>query len=94
MLYAAVLSLIVLALLVVSVTRTLKLKSHVDFMVADRTLSATVLVFTLLCSWIGAGSLFGGAEFAIKQGLSLKTSMHRSAHARRKCCATSCEAER
>jgi SSS family solute:Na+ symporter len=70
MLYAAVLSLIVLALLVVSVTRTLKLKSHVDFMVADRTLSATVLVFTLLCSWIGAGSLFGGAEFAIKQGLS------------------------
>lgn len=70
MLYASVLILIVLALLAVSVMRTLKLKSHADFMVADRGLSAAVLVFTLLCSWIGAGSLFGGAEFAIKQGLS------------------------
>src|SRR5947207_11743391 len=70
MLYAVVLVLIVLALLAVSVSRSRKLKCHDDFMVADRTLSATVLVFTLLCSWIGAGSLFGGAEFAIKHGLS------------------------
>jgi solute:Na+ symporter, SSS family len=70
MLYAVVLSLIIFTLLLVSLLRTVKLKSHVDFMVADRTLSAPVLVFTLLCSWIGAGSLFGGAEFAIKQGLS------------------------
>ena len=47
-----------------------KLKSHADFMVADRKLSAAVLVFTLLCSWIGAGSLFGGAEFAYRRGLA------------------------
>jgi len=70
MLYAAVLILIVLVLLTVSVTRMVKLKSHADFMVADRKLSAAVLVFTLLCSWIGAGSLFGGAEFAYRRGLA------------------------
>ncbi len=70
MIYALVLSLVVIALLVTSVFRTLKLKSHDDFMVADRSLSAGVLVFTLLLSWIGAGSLFGGAEFAWRQGLA------------------------
>ena len=70
MLYALILSLVVIALLVTSVFRTLKLKSHDDFMVADRRLSAGVLVFTLLLSWIGAGSLFGGAEFAWRQGLA------------------------
>src|SRR5712692_1926100 len=70
MLYAAFLVLVVLALLGVSVSRSLKLKSHGDFMVAGRKLSALVLVFTLLCSWIGAGSLFGGAEFAYQRGLA------------------------
>lgn len=70
MLYAAVLIVIVLALLAVSIARTLKLKSHADFMVADRKLSALVLVATLLCSWIGAGSLFGGAEFAYHAGIA------------------------
>ena len=70
MFYATVLILIVFVLLTVSVTRMLKLKSHADFMVADRKLSAAVLVFTLLCSWIGAGSLFGGAEFAYRRGLA------------------------
>jgi solute:Na+ symporter, SSS family len=70
MFYAAVLILVVLVLLTVSVTRMVKLKSHADFMVADRKLSAAVLVFTLLCSWIGAGSLFGGAEFAYRRGLA------------------------
>jgi SSS family solute:Na+ symporter/sodium/proline symporter len=70
MIYAAVLILIVIVLLTVSLTRMVKLKSHADFMVADRKLSAAVLVFTLLCSWIGAGSLFGGAEFAYRRGLA------------------------
>jgi SSS family solute:Na+ symporter/sodium/proline symporter len=70
MLYAVSLALIVLALLVVSVIRSVKLRTHKDFMVADRQLSVWVLIFTLLCSWIGAGSLFAGAEFAYKQGLA------------------------
>jgi SSS family solute:Na+ symporter/sodium/proline symporter len=68
--YAASLILIVLVLLAVSLSRMAKLKSHADFMVAGRRLSAPVLVFTLLCSWIGAGSLFGGAEFACRKGLA------------------------
>ncbi|HET9180340.1 MAG TPA: sodium:solute symporter family protein [Terriglobia bacterium] len=70
MIYAISLALIVLALLVVSVLRSVKLRTHNDFMVADRQLSVWVLIFTLLCSWIGAGSLFAGAEFAYKQGLA------------------------
>jgi SSS family solute:Na+ symporter len=70
MIYAAVLIAVVGLLLATSISRSLKLKSHDDFMVADRRLSAIVLVFTLLCSWIGAGSLFAGAEFAVNQGLA------------------------
>jgi len=70
MLYAVVLILIVLVLLAVSLSRMRKLKTHAGFMLADRKLSAAVLVFTLLCSWIGAGSLFGGAEFAYHKGLA------------------------
>ncbi|MGH9431047.1 MAG: sodium:solute symporter family protein [Terriglobia bacterium] len=70
MIYALILTLVVVALLITSITRMTQLRSHDDFMVADRKLSATVLVFTLLCSWIGAGSLFAGAEFAYHQGLA------------------------
>ncbi|MDE3180552.1 MAG: sodium:solute symporter family protein, partial [Acidobacteriota bacterium] len=67
---AAVLVLVVGALLATSIYRSTRLKTHDDFMVADRGLPAVVLVFTLLCSWIGAGSLFAGAEFAVDQGLA------------------------
>jgi SSS family solute:Na+ symporter len=70
MIYALLLTLVVVALLVTSLFRMTRLKSHDDFMVADRKLSAPVLVATLLCSWIGAGSLFAGAEFAYRQGLA------------------------
>ncbi len=69
-LYAAVLGVIVIAMLAVSIGRSVRLTSHDDFMVADRNLSGAVLIFTLLCSWIGAGSLFAGAEFAYHQGLA------------------------
>src|SRR5437660_7921564 len=37
-------------------------------MVAGRSLPWYVLVFTLLSSWVGSGSLFGGAENAFKNG--------------------------
>ena len=36
-------------------------KTGDDFLVAGRTLPWHVLVFTLLATWIGSGSLFGGA---------------------------------
>jgi SSS family solute:Na+ symporter/sodium/proline symporter len=69
-LYAAVLAVIVVALLAVAVFRTFKIKNEADYLVAGRSLSAVVLVLTLLTSWIGAGSLFAGAENAYKNGFA------------------------
>jgi Na+/proline symporter len=67
-LYAIVLGVIVLTLLVVSISRLGKVKTKADYLVAGRTLPAFVLIFTLLSSWIGSGSLLGGAENAYKHG--------------------------
>src|ERR1700729_2672604 len=67
-LYAIVLAVIVLTLLIVSVARLGKVKTKADYLVAGRSLPAFVLVFTLLSSWIGSGSLLGGAENAYKHG--------------------------
>jgi SSS family solute:Na+ symporter/sodium/proline symporter len=69
-LYAIVLGLIVLTLLVVSLGRLGKVKTKADYLVAGRSLPAFVLVFTLLSSWIGSGSLLGGAENAYKNGFA------------------------
>jgi solute:Na+ symporter, SSS family len=44
------------------------LKTGDDFLVAGRTLPARVLVFTLLATWIGSGSLFGGAGLGYRSG--------------------------
>ena len=67
-LYAIVLGLIVVTLLGVSLARLGKVKTKADYLVAGRSLPAFVLVFTLLSSWIGSGSLLGGAENAYKHG--------------------------
>src|ERR1700761_4302345 len=67
-LYAVVLGVIVLTLLSVSLARVRSVKTKADFLVAGRSLPAFVLVFTLLSSWIGSGSLLGGAENAYKHG--------------------------
>jgi SSS family solute:Na+ symporter len=69
-LYAIVLSVIVVSLLAVSLTRLSKVKTKADYLVAGRSLPAFVLVFTLLSSWIGSGSLLGGAENAYKHGFA------------------------
>src|ERR1700750_1804133 len=69
-LYAVVLGIIVLILLVVSLARIGQTKTKADYLVAGRSLPAFVLVFTLLSSWIGSGSLLGGAENAYKHGFS------------------------
>ena len=69
-LYAIVLALIVLTLLTVSLTRLGKVKTRADYLVAGRSLPAFVLVFTLLSSWIGSGSLLGGAENAYRHGFA------------------------
>ncbi len=69
-LYAIVLAVIVAVLLFVSLSQIRKVKTKADFLVAGRTLPWYVLVFTLLSSWIGSGSLFGGAENAFKNGFA------------------------
>jgi solute:Na+ symporter, SSS family len=66
MLYAILGYLAVLVGLGLSQTR--KAKTGDDFMVAGRTLPAHVLVFTLLATWIGSGSLFGGAGLGYRAG--------------------------
>lgn len=69
-LYAIVLGVIVLSLLSVSLARAGKVKTKADYLVAGRSLPAFVLVFTLLSSWIGSGSLLGGAENAYRHGFA------------------------
>ena len=69
-LYVAVLAVIVVALLAVALYRTSRVKTKADYLVAGRSLPAVVLVFTLLTSWIGAGSLFAGAENAYRNGFA------------------------
>ena len=55
-------------LLLVGVYRSRRVKTGDDFLVAGRTLPARVLVFTLLATWIGSGSLFGGAGLGYRAG--------------------------
>jgi SSS family solute:Na+ symporter/sodium/proline symporter len=69
-LYVAVLAVIVVSLLAVALYRTSQVKTKADYLVAGRSLPAVVLVLTLLTSWIGAGSLFAGAENAYKNGFA------------------------
>lgn len=70
MLYAVVLVGILVTLLGVSIHRSFFVKTKADFVLAGRQLSWPVLVFTLLSSWIGAGSLFAGAENAFHNGFA------------------------
>ena len=68
--YGVVIGLIVVGLLSVSLSRLGKVKTKADYLVAGRSLPAAVLVFTLLSSWVGSGSLLGGAENAYKHGFA------------------------
>lgn len=68
MLYAITVSAVVLLLCGITAYKSTQVKSESDFLVAGRTLSWPVLVFTLLSSWIGAGSLLAGAENAYRNG--------------------------
>lgn len=70
MIYVVVISAIVLVLLATAAYRARGVRSQADFLVAGRKLAWPVLVFTLLSSWIGAGSLFAGGENAYRNGFS------------------------
>ena len=54
----------------VSIFKSRQVKTQDDFMVAGRSVTATYLVATLVCTWIGSGSLFGGAGRAFREGFS------------------------
>lgn len=69
-LYVVVLAVIVAVLLAVAIFRAARVKTKADYLVAGRSLPALVLVLTLLTSWIGAGSLFAGAENAYRNGFA------------------------
>jgi solute:Na+ symporter, SSS family len=59
-----------LILVGISVWRSRTVKSHADFMVAGRDVPVLLLVGTLVCTWIGSGSLFGGAGLAYRVGIA------------------------
>ena len=50
------------------IARLLKLKE--DFLVAGRTLTAPILVGTLLASWIGSGDIFSVSNLSYNHGYS------------------------
>jgi SSS family solute:Na+ symporter/sodium/proline symporter len=66
----AVVVLYPMILLGVSLWRSRSVKSHDDFMVAGRAVPVPLLVGTLVCTWIGSGSLFGGAGLAYRTGIA------------------------
>jgi len=68
--YAIVLGIVIAVLCTVTVIKTIGVRNRADFLVAGRKLPWPVLVFTLLSSWIGAGSLFAGAENAYRNGFA------------------------
>lgn len=70
MIYILVLAAVLLTLTGVTIYKTVSVKNQTDFLVAGRKLPWHVLVFTLLSSWIGAGSLFAGGENAFRNGFA------------------------
>lgn len=70
MIYAVVLGIISAVLMSVAAFKALGIKTQADYLVAGRKLTWPVLVFTLLSSWIGAGSLFAGGENAFRNGFA------------------------
>jgi len=70
MIYIVVIGLVMAVLLAVTILKAVQVHSHTDFLVAGRKLPWPVLVFTLLSSWIGAGSLFAGGENAYLHGFA------------------------
>ncbi|MBI4542851.1 MAG: sodium:solute symporter family protein [Gemmatimonadetes bacterium] len=47
-----------------------RVRTQEDFAVAGRRLTVPVLVLTLIATWIGSGSLFGGAGLAYRSGIT------------------------
>jgi SSS family solute:Na+ symporter len=50
--------------------RSRAIKNHADFMVAGRSLPVVYLIGSLICTWVGAGTLFGASGLAFRSGIS------------------------
>ena len=70
MTYLATILVYLVILLVFGVRVSRRLKRKEDFLVAGRTLTAPVLVGTLLASWIGSGDIFSVADLSYNHGYS------------------------
>jgi SSS family solute:Na+ symporter/sodium/proline symporter len=70
MFYTSVIAIYVLLLFGVAIKKSRTIKTQEDFMVAGRHVPVMMLVGTLVCTWIGSGSLFGGAGLAFRMGFA------------------------
>lgn len=70
MIYVAVVASYVLLLVGISVYKSRTVKTDEDFMIAGRGVPVYMLVATLICTWIGSGSLFGTAGLTFRSGIS------------------------
>lgn len=68
--YIAVIGLYIALLIGVSIYKSRQVKDQADFSVAGRNVPWYLLVGTLVCTWIGSGSLFGGAGLAYRTGIA------------------------
>jgi SSS family solute:Na+ symporter/sodium/proline symporter len=68
MLFFLTIAVYVAVMLGVGVWKSRTTKTQDDFMVAGRKVSTWYLVGTLVCTWVGSGSLFGGAGLAFREG--------------------------
>lgn len=70
MVYLYVILAYLVVLFVFGLHLTKRLKSKEDFLVAGRTLTAPVLVGTLLATWIGSGDIFSVSDLSYNHGYS------------------------
>lgn len=70
MIYTIVVAAYVLVLLAISLYKSRMVRSGDDFMVAGRSVPVHMLIATLVCTWIGSGSLFGTAGLTFRTGIS------------------------
>ncbi|MDX1404473.1 MAG: sodium:solute symporter family protein [Woeseiaceae bacterium] len=69
--HSAIVTIYVLLLIGVAVYKSRSVKSADDFIVAGRNVPVYLLVATLVCTWIGSGSLFGSAGLTFRAGISM-----------------------
>ena len=70
MIYIVIVTAYLAFLVGVTIYKSRGVKSQDDFVVAGRTVPVYLLVATLVCTWIGSGSLFGTAGLSFRSGFS------------------------